>query len=129
MWIQNVPPDTWEWEEAIQYCEDLVFAGYDDWKLPSNREQTSMVDYRKMKPALDDEFFPNTDYVAFHWSRTNETRDAAQNLMSETTIQPEDTEINNANENAFAQSYMLGANWRAPRRGFGALARCVRWVE
>ncbi len=129
MWIQNVPPDTWEWEEALQYCEDLVFAGYDDWKLPSNREQTSMVDYRKMKPALDDEFFPNTDYVAFHWSRTNETRDAAQNLMSETTIQPEDTEINNANENAFAQSYMLGANWRAPRRGFRALARCVRWLD
>ena len=38
-------------------------------------------------------------------------------------------DINNADENAFVQSYMLGANWRAPRRGFRALARCVRWLD
>ena len=129
VWVQNVPPETWEWEEAIQYCEDLVFAGYDDWKLPSNKEQTSLGDYRKMKPALDETFFPDTDYKAFYWSRTNETRDAARNLMSETTIQPEDIDLDNANENAFAHSYMLGANWRAPRRGFSAMAHCVRWLD
>jgi hypothetical protein len=51
--------------------------------------------------------------------------------MSEITIQPDETdaEVINANENAFVHSYMLGGNWRAPRRGFRALARCVRWVE
>ena len=129
MWIQVVSPETSEWEEALQYCENLVFAGHDDWKLPSNKEQVSMVDYRKMKPALDEMFFPNTDYKAYYWSRTNETRDAARNLMSETTLQPEDTEVDNAHENAFAHSYMLGANWRVPRRGFEALTRCVKWVD
>jgi len=129
MWIQVVSPETSEWEEALQYCENLVFAGHDDWKLPSNKEQSSLVDYRKMKPALDETFFPDTDYKAYYWSRTNETRDAARNLMSETTLQPEDTEVDNANENAFAQSYMLGANWRVPRRGFEAFTRCVRWVD
>ncbi len=82
-----------------------------------------------MKPSLDETFFPDTDYKAYYWSRTNETRDAARNLMSETTLQPEDTEVDNAHENAFAQSYMLGANWRVPRRGFDALTRCVRWVD
>ena len=46
--------------------------------------------------------------------------------MSETTVQPEDREIDNANENAFMQSYMLGGNWRAPRDLRG-LARCVRY--
>jgi hypothetical protein len=129
MWIQGVPPETSEWEEALQYCENLVFAGHADWKLPSNKEQSSLVDYRKMKPSLDETFFPDTDYKAYYWSRTNETRDAARNLMSETTLQPEDTEVDNAHENAFAQSYMLGANWRVPRRGFDALTRCVRWVD
>jgi hypothetical protein len=129
MWIQVVSPETSEWEEALQYCENLVFAGHDDWKLPSNKEQVSMVDYRKMKPALDEMFFPNIDYKAYYWSRTNETRDAARNLMSETTLQPEDTEVDNAHENAFAHSYMLGANWRVPRRGFEALTRCVKWVD
>jgi len=129
MWIQVVPPKMVEWEEAIQYCENLVFAGHADWKLPSNKEQVSMVDHRKMKPALDETFFPDTDYKAYYWSRTNETRNAARNLMSETTLQPEDTEVDNAHENAFAHSYMLGANWRVPRRGFKALTRCVRWVD
>lgn len=131
MWIQSVPDQKYEWEEAIQYCEDLEFAGQSDWKLPSNKETTSMSDYTRMKPALDTSFFPDTDYKSHYWTRTNETRDAGRNLMSEITIQPDqgDDEVINASENAFAHSYMLGGNWRAPRRGFEALARCVRWVE
>lgn len=131
MWIQTVPDQKYEWEEAIQYCEDLKFAGHSDWKLPSNKETTSMTDYTRMKPALDTAFFPDTDFKSHYWTRTNETRDAGRNLMSEITIQPDesDEEVINANENAFAHSYMLGGNWRAPRRGFQALARCVRWVE
>ena len=47
-------------------------------------------------------------------------------MMSETTVQPEDIEINNAKENAFFQSYMLGGNWRGPR-GLEGFARCVRY--
>jgi len=131
MWIQIVPDQKYEWEEAIQYCEDLKFSEHSDWKLPSNKETTSMTDYTRMKPALDTVFFPNTDYKSHYWTRTNETRDAGRNLMSEITIQPDqnDEDVINANENAFAHSYMLGGNWRAPRRGFEALARCVRWVE
>ncbi|MEP3428021.1 MAG: DUF1566 domain-containing protein [Roseibium sp.] len=131
MWIKSVSPQKHEWEEAIQLCEDLKFAGFDDWKLPSNKEMTSMTDYTQLKPALDTSVFPDTDYKSHYWTRTNETRDAGRNLMSEITIQPEDTEdeINNANENAFVHSYMVGGSWRAPRRGFRALARCVRWVK
>jgi len=49
-------------------------------------------------------------------------------MMSETTVQPEDLVINNAHENAFFQSYMLGGNWRGPRRLEG-LARCVRYPQ
>lgn len=65
---------------------------------------------------------------AYYWSRTPETRDAFRNMMSETTAQPEDIEINNAHENAFFQEYMLGGNWRGPRKMDG-LARCVRYPE
>ena len=128
MWMQSVDPQSLDWEEALQYCEDIVFAGYEDWRLPSNKEATSIVDLRKQKPALDETFFPDTDYKAYYWTRTPETRDAFRNMMSETTVQPEDTEFDNATENAFAHSYMLGANWRVPRHLKG-LARCVRWVE
>lgn len=128
MWQQKVKDNKWDWEEAIQYCEDLVFAGHKDWKLPSNKELTSNVDLRKQKPALDERFFPGVDYKGYFWSRTPETRDASRNLMSETTIQPEDKDINNAKENAWVSEYMLGANWRAQRR-LKAYARCVRYVD
>ena len=127
-YVYDAPADKMTWEEAIQYCEDLQFAGQKDWKLPSNKELTSLVDLRKQKPAIDTSVFQDVDYKAYYWSRTQETRDASRNLMSETTVQPEDLQINNANENAWAQSFMLGAAWRAPRRML-AYARCMRWVE
>jgi len=128
MWVQQTDGNKRDWEASIQYCEDLVFASHDDWKLPSNKELSSTVDLRKQKPAIDTEFFPDTDYKAYYWSRTPETRDAFRNMMSETTVQPEDLVINNAHENAFFQSYMLGGNWRGPRRLEG-LARCVRYPQ
>lgn len=128
MWAQRASKEKITWEEAIQYCEDLQFASHKDWKLPGNKELTSLVDLTKQKPAIDTRFFPDVDYKSFYWSRTPETRDAARNLMSETTVQPEDLQINNANENAWVQSYMLGANWRAPRR-MKAFARCARYID
>jgi hypothetical protein len=128
MWVQKSRSGLLDWEEALQYCEDMQYAGHNDWKLPSNKEMTTIVDLTKQKPALDVEVFPDTEYKAFYWSRTPETRDAARNLMSETTVQPEDKDVNNATENAWLQSYMLGGNWRAPRN-LRAYARCARWVE
>ena len=128
VWMQKASEDKMTWEEAIQYCEDLQFASQKDWKLPSNKELTSLVDLRKQKPAIDTSVFQDVDYKAYYWSRTPETRDASRNLMSETTVQPEDLQINNANENAWAQSFMLGAAWRAPRRML-AFALCMRWLN
>ena len=112
MWMNTVDDQKREWEESLQHCEDLVFAGFDDWK----------------KPALDEGLFPELDYTAYYWSRTPETRDAARNLMSETTIQPEDAEINSDHENVWASSFMLGANWRLPRKLQG-YALCARYQD
>ena len=128
IWKQATDGKLRDWEGSIQHCEDLVFAGHDDWKLPSNKELSSTVDLLLYKPAIDTMYFPDTDYKAYYWSRTPETRDAFRNMMSETTVQPEDIDINNAHEKAFFQEYMLGGNWRGPRRMDG-LARCVRYPE
>lgn len=128
MWVKKVESGLLDWEESLQYCENLDYAGHTDWKLPSNKEATSIVDLNRHKPALDETVFTDVDYKAFYWTRTPETRDAARNLMSETTVQPEDKEINNATENAWLQEFMLGANWRAPRSK-KAYARCTRWLE
>jgi hypothetical protein len=128
MWIQNAGDEKRNWEASIQHCEALEFAGYSDWKLPHNKELTSLVDLDRQKPAIDTNYFPDTDYKAYYWSRTPETRDASRNMMSETTVQPGDININNAKENAFFSSFMLGGNWRGPRSLMG-LARCVRIAD
>jgi hypothetical protein len=128
MWLQKSDGVKRDWEASIQHCETLSHGGYDDWKLPSNKELSSTVDLQKQKPAVDTQYFPDTDYKAYYWSRTPETRNAFKNMMSETTVQPEDKGINNAHENAFFQSYMLGGNWRGPR-GLKGIARCVRYPD
>ena len=57
MWLPQSDGVERDWESSIQYCEDLVSAGYSDWKLPSNKELSSTVDLRRQKPAIDVEFF------------------------------------------------------------------------
>ena len=35
------------WEEALQYAENLTLGGYDDWRLPNAKELQSIVDYTR----------------------------------------------------------------------------------
>jgi hypothetical protein len=49
------------WEDALDYAENLTFAGESDWRLPNAKELHSIVDYTKSpdvtgSPAIDDLF-------------------------------------------------------------------------
>ncbi len=35
------------WEEALDFCENLTYAGSDDWRLPNAKELQSLVDYTR----------------------------------------------------------------------------------
>ncbi|HRI65732.1 MAG TPA: DUF1566 domain-containing protein, partial [Polyangium sp.] len=59
-WQRDVDPNVYTWDAAKAYCEDLVHAGYDDWRLPTRIELVSIVDYTKTNPAIDSAAFPNT---------------------------------------------------------------------
>ncbi|MBU1914685.1 MAG: DUF1566 domain-containing protein, partial [Candidatus Thermoplasmatota archaeon] len=37
MWEKETAPDTYTWEEALRYCEELRLAGHEDWSLPNFR--------------------------------------------------------------------------------------------
>jgi hypothetical protein len=42
---QSTDQDGTTWCNALAYCENLSFAGHDDWRLPNVRELQSIVDY------------------------------------------------------------------------------------
>ena len=37
--------DLADWESAVAFCDNLVFAGFDDWRLPSIRELVSITNF------------------------------------------------------------------------------------
>ena len=62
------------WKGAITYCEDLVFAGKSDWRLPNVNEFYSLFERSKVNPAISSEFVNvNTSSSLAYWSSTTYT--------------------------------------------------------
>ena len=61
MWQRKIPPTEERYiEDVKQYCEDLVYGGYDDWTLPTVEEFMTIADYGKYDPAVNTEYFPDS---------------------------------------------------------------------
>ena len=46
--------------EAEQYCDELIYGGESDWRLPSLVELRSLVNYGDYSPAINTYYFPGT---------------------------------------------------------------------
>ena len=61
MWMLKDSGKGMNWEAALSYAENLVYAGYNDWRLPDAKELQSIVDYSRSpdttgSPAIDPVF-------------------------------------------------------------------------
>jgi hypothetical protein len=56
------------WNEAIEACKDLEYAGHKDWHLPTREELLTILDLTKYDPAIDPIFKVHTD--DWYWSST-----------------------------------------------------------
>ena len=66
-WMKDyIPVQTWQ--EALEYCENLEFSGYTDWRLPNINELMTLVDFSKAGTGLLSSF-PGMKPDAF-WSST-----------------------------------------------------------
>lgn len=82
MWMQYDSKSKMNWKAALNYAEDLEYAGYSDWRLPDIKELQSIVDYTRSpgstnSAAIDSLFHCSqitneageADYP-FYWSST-----------------------------------------------------------
>ena len=45
------------WSIAQSYCNSLTLAGKSNWRLPNSKELVSIIDLRKLGPAIDKDVF------------------------------------------------------------------------
>ena len=60
------------WQQALEYCENLDYAGYSDWRLPNKNELASLMNYDKASAPYSD--FPDMPTVSFHSSSSDASR-------------------------------------------------------
>ena len=66
-WQQEDDNVSKDWDDAIDYCQGLVLAGYTDWYLPDIDELDSIIDESRTYPAINTDFFPGTN-SNYYWS-------------------------------------------------------------
>jgi hypothetical protein len=70
IWTKSSEGLQYTWQDAISYCNELVFADQTDWRLPVKFELESIVDYGKFFPASNEIFDCEG---SFYWSSTAHT--------------------------------------------------------
>jgi len=65
VWGTPGNPATMTWNEALEACANLDYAGHKDWRLPNANELDSITDYSQSNPALDKSKFKNTGPDAY----------------------------------------------------------------
>jgi len=72
IWQKDTEPGTYTWQQAIDYCDNLVLGVYSDWHLPTIKELSTLVESSipYPGPTINIDYFPNT-VSSSYWSSTN----------------------------------------------------------
>jgi hypothetical protein len=62
------------WNAAVDFCNNLIYSGHSDWRLPSRKELMSLVDYGRYSPALPAGHPFAGVQSNYYWSGTSRAR-------------------------------------------------------
>ena len=106
MW-QRVDNYKGNWLSALKYCEESVYAGYTDWRLPNKNELASLFNYNKSEPPYSDfPDMPNDLLLSSFWSST--------------------TSVYEYLSGAWEESFYYAHIWRESKTTSYVNIRCVR---
>jgi len=72
-------PGMMTWLEGISYCENLVYSGFNDWRLPDVKELFTTCDTNRFSPAIDSSVFTRVDAKAEFWTSSTEAKHPIEN--------------------------------------------------
>ncbi len=88
IWQQKDDNNSYYWHEAtgtededynpdtLNICGDLYLGGFDDWRLPTIKELTDIVNYGRHNPGIDTTYFPDTN-SSDYWTSTAKANDSS----------------------------------------------------
>jgi len=76
-WQSNPSSSKFTWDKAQNYCNDLSYGGYNDWRLPNLYELKSLVDYSKYNPAIATTII-NIKIDDYYWSSSKDISDSSR---------------------------------------------------
>lgn len=74
VWQRQLDPRRFTWKDAMDFCDVLTLAGWDDWRLPSRIELVSLLNLSRTNPSIDPEAFPGTPGEWF-WTASRQAND------------------------------------------------------
>jgi hypothetical protein len=70
------------YSEAASYCADLSLGGNNDWRVPTRREFSTLLNHGRLSPSLDVTYFPDYTYnganEVYYWTSSVYHDDPAQ---------------------------------------------------
>lgn len=113
MWQQSPPVEGMTWYEAKEYCENLEFGGYSDWRLPTLKELFSISNFEQGWPYLDTTYFKlSNGYVS-----KDEQYWADNHYVGETVEGRDDAAFGVNHVTGHIKAYPAGSNMRNRNEG------------
>ncbi|GDY24280.1 DUF1566 domain-containing protein [Agarivorans sp. Toyoura001] len=63
MWQQVPSDESFSYQEAVDYCNELELGGFSDWRIPNTKELFSISDFSIGWPYLDTAYFAIASYT------------------------------------------------------------------